>query len=84
MGLVLFHSDTSMSVQGDVLYTVFSVTLFVLGDCESPSHSAGVEEQAKVHCGAFLMEYDGLMRRVGRSHVLMWKGPSMLLCESKL
>lgn len=63
-----------MSVQGDVLYTVFSVTLFVLGDCESPSHSAGVEEQAS----ALWCIPNGVRwthETVGRSHVLMWEDP---------
>lgn len=65
MGQFLFHSDTSMGVQGDVLYTVFSVTLFVLGIV---SHHLTVQEwrNRRVHCGAFLMEYDGLMRQMGR------------------
>lgn len=37
-----------------------------------------------VHCGAFIMEYDGIMRLWDDPVYWCGKGPSMLLCESKL
>ena len=62
-----------MNVQGGVLQTMFSVTLFVLGDCESPSHSVGVEEQVS----ALWCIHNGVQwshEMVGQSRVLMWEG----------
>ena len=50
------------------------------------SHHLTVQEWRNrwVHCGAFIMEYDGLMRRWDDPVYWCGKGPSMLLCESKL